>query len=150
VALNATPDAGPHPVRHLAHTLVQIALDDNDEMLLINKFNVDGADAEEVLGYDGDGGDNDEDDYNGEGPSTCNDLEETITNEEDEEDSDDEDSDDEGNGANPRQSFRAFQTRVRVDAAKRAEGNWRAGGLRTQRAMVKAWEVCYLFAKLEF
>jgi len=95
------PDAGPHPVHHLAHTLGQIALDDNDEMLLINKFNVDGADAEEVLGYDSDGGNDDKDDYNGEGPSTGDDLEEMITNEEDEEDSNDKDSDNKGNGANP-------------------------------------------------
>jgi len=29
---------------------------------------------------------------------------------------------------------------LRTDAAQRAEGNRRAGGLRTQRAMVRAWE----------
>ena len=52
----------------------------------------------------------------------------------------------EDDGAMPRQSFRAFQTRVRADAAKRAEGNRCAGGLRTQRAMVRAWEVRAIFA----
>jgi hypothetical protein len=117
-------------------------------MLLINEFDVDGADADEVLGYDGDGdgdggdgddGDNDNDDE-GEG-------EKGETSEEDEECSGDE-----GSRAKPREGFRAFQTRVRVDAAKRAEGNRRAGGLRTQRAMVRAWEACFHspLATLEF
>ncbi|KAJ7501390.1 hypothetical protein B0H11DRAFT_1713632, partial [Mycena galericulata] len=32
-----------------------------------------------------------------------------------------------------------FRIRVRVDAARRAEGNRRAGGIKTQNAMVKAW-----------
>ncbi|KAJ7675075.1 hypothetical protein B0H17DRAFT_1140512 [Mycena rosella] len=34
---------------------------------------------------------------------------------------------------------KAFRTRVRVEAVQRAEGNRRAGGLKTQTAMVKAW-----------
>lgn len=36
--------------------------------------------------------------------------------------------------------LRAFQQKVRVDATRRAEGNRRAGGLKTQRAMVRAWK----------
>lgn len=116
-------------------------------MLLIDEFDVDGADADEVLGYDGDGdgddgGDGDDSDNDDEGEAEKGD-----TSEEDEEHSGDE-----GSRAKPHEGFRAFQTRVRVDAAKRAEGNRRAGGLRTQRAMVRAWEACFHFplAPLEF
>jgi len=37
--------------------------------------------------------------------------------------------------------FKAYQSRVRVEAAKHSEGNHRAGGIRTQNAMVRAWKV---------
>ncbi|KAF8219526.1 hypothetical protein L208DRAFT_1382990 [Tricholoma matsutake] len=50
-----------------------------------------------------------------------------------------ENTDAEGLGASRRKGFGAFQQRVRVTAAK-SEGNRRAGGLKMQRAMVKAWE----------
>lgn len=35
-------------------------------------------------------------------------------------------------------AFRAYQASIRVAAAKRAEGNRRSGGIKTQKAMVKA------------
>ncbi|KAJ7765935.1 hypothetical protein DFH07DRAFT_1014530 [Mycena maculata] len=35
---------------------------------------------------------------------------------------------------------KAFRIQVRVDAVRRAEGNRRAGGLKTQNAMVRAWK----------
>ena len=41
-----------------------------------------------------------------------------------------------------RGAFDAFQYHVRVLTAKRAEGNQCTRGLKTQRAMVKPWEVC--------
>ena len=37
--------------------------------------------------------------------------------------------------------FRKFQSQVRTKAAKRAETNRRAGGRRTQKSVVKAWDV---------
>ncbi|TFK72415.1 hypothetical protein BDN72DRAFT_894771 [Pluteus cervinus] len=48
--------------------------------------------------------------------------------EEDEDDDDDEES-----------AFEQFKTQVRVSATRRAEGNRRPGGLKTQKAMVRAW-----------
>lgn len=39
------------------------------------------------------------------------------------------------------QKFNQFQADVRLKAAKRAEGNRRAGGLKTQQAVVRNWKV---------
>jgi hypothetical protein len=138
-ALDATPGAHPRPIRRLARILGQISLDDNEEASLVNEFDVDGADAGEVLGYEGDGDDDDDDDGGG-GDDGDGDGEGHQPGGGEPSDDDDEDAEDEDH-ANRREGFVAFQKRVRVTAAKRAEGNRRAGGLKTQRAMVKAWDV---------
>ncbi|KAF4607636.1 hypothetical protein EYR38_001709 [Pleurotus pulmonarius] len=72
-----------------------------DEAALIERYGLDGADAQDLLGF---GDDDDEDE------------EEEVA-----------------------ESFDAFQTRVRLDAVKRTEGNRREGGLRTQQASVRLW-----------
>ncbi len=41
----------------------------------------------------------------------------------------------------PAEVFKDFQTKVRVDAAKRWESNRRAGGRKTQSSVVKSWNV---------
>ena len=87
----------------------------DDEEALIDQFNIEGAAAEEVLGYDED----DDEEYDG-------------SNGDNGDDSEFLDGD---------LGFKAFQRQVRVEETRRAEGNRRAGGIKTQRAMVKAWEV---------
>jgi hypothetical protein len=91
---------------------------EDDEETLINQYNVDGAAADEILGYD----DDEDEEYNG-----------------------DMEGNDDTEGQCPNEDsavFQAFQRQVRVAETRRAEGNRRAGGIKTQRAMVKAWEVC--------
>ncbi|KAJ7693365.1 hypothetical protein B0H17DRAFT_933068, partial [Mycena rosella] len=53
----------------------------------------------------------------------------------------DEDEDEDEDDADYEQDAgkKAFRTRVRIEAVRRAEGSRRAGGLKTQAAMVKAW-----------
>jgi hypothetical protein len=142
-ALDATPGSHPRPIRRLARILGQISIDDNEEASLVNEFDVDGADAGEVLGYEGDGDDDDDnndDDNDGGGNDGDGDGEGHQPGDGEPSDDDNEDAEDEDD-ANRREGFVAFQKRIRVTAAKRAEGNRRAGGLKTQRAMVKAWDV---------
>ncbi|KAJ7823140.1 hypothetical protein B0H14DRAFT_3730549 [Mycena olivaceomarginata] len=86
--------------------------DDDGDAALIREFNVEGANAEELLGYD----DEDEED-------AADDADEADTNTGDEE-----------------AAHAAFKKSVRVKAVRRAEGNRRAGGIKTQKSMVKAWE----------
>lgn len=62
-------------------------------------------------------------------------------------DDDDEDDDDEGD--EEAETFDAFQTRVRLDAVKRTEGNRREGGLKTQQASVRLWNVCITSSALD-
>ncbi|TFK72355.1 hypothetical protein BDN72DRAFT_894862 [Pluteus cervinus] len=83
--------------------------EDEDEHSLVETYGITGAFAEEVLGYD---------------------LE--PDDEELEEDEDDDDDDEES-------AFEQFKTQVRVSATRRAEGNRRPGGLKTQKAMVRVW-----------
>lgn len=89
----------------------------DDEASLVNEFglSIDGAEAHEVLGY-GDDDDEDNDDIDGE-------------------------VDDLGAGEENTGSFQSYQTQLRVSAVLRAEGNRRQGGLKTQKAVVRAWEV---------
>ena len=91
---------------------------ESDEETLIEEFGIDGAAAEEVLGYDPD---NDE---------------EEVDEEEEDEDQDDEDEGDEDDKA-----FEELRKRVRLEATQQSEANRRTGGIKTQRAMVRAWEV---------
>lgn len=112
-------------VSHCAHVPPRApnSNENDDEASLVDAYDVNGANGDEIFGYDveGDDGEDSEDGEDGEmdeGGSTVNEAGKSYA------------------------SFRAFQASVRVDAAKRAEGNRRAGGLRTQKAMVRAWEVC--------
>lgn len=97
--------------------------DGREEITLVQQFDVEGAAAEEILGFDDDDDDGDED-----------------------QDDDGEDfiAEDECVSDSPR-AFREYQASVRVAAAKRAEGNRRSGGLKTQKAMVRSWEVSIRF-----
>jgi hypothetical protein len=120
----------------------------DDEISLVKEFGISGD--EEILGYDD--AEDDEDNY---GDAEKGEGEEDLYAEDDgpaaahDSAGEDVDLEDEGGGDGGDQtnltrspaSFRTFQLGVRVQAAKRAEGNRRAGGLKTQRAMVRAWEV---------
>lgn len=77
-------------------------------------FDVKGADAEAILGFDDD--------------------------KEDEEDINEENTIQELPNASP-ELYKVFQASVRVQAAACAEGNHRKGGLVTQKAVVQAWLV---------
>jgi hypothetical protein len=96
---------------------------ESDEETLVEEFGIDGAAAEEVLGYDPD-----------------NDEEEAEEEEEEDEDQNDEDEGDEDDKA-----FEELRKRVRLEATQQSEANRRAGGIKTQRAMVRAWEVRFYF-----
>jgi hypothetical protein len=56
-------------------------------------------------------------------------------------DGDDEGLDSEDDEDEEMVDLEAFKTKVRVDVAARVEGNRRAGGLRTQKGLVRAWKV---------
>jgi hypothetical protein len=86
--------------------------DEGDAEELIKQYGVEGANAEEILGYD-------DDDDEGEGDG---DDEEAST------------SDDEA-------AHTTFKQTTRVRAVRRAEGNRRIGGIRTQNAVVKDFNV---------
>ncbi|KAF4621817.1 hypothetical protein D9613_012165 [Agrocybe pediades] len=90
---------------------------DDDEARLIEQFGVEGAAAEELLGFGDDEGSESEED--------------------DDEDSAEEDNPDLLDSPG---KFSAFQKKVRVEEAKRAEANRRAGGIKTQNSVEKAWK----------
>ncbi|KAJ7098524.1 hypothetical protein B0H15DRAFT_945042 [Mycena belliarum] len=102
--------------------------DGNDEAELIRSFDVQGANAYELLGYD----DDDEEEAEAD-----EDAEHAADASGDEEGSSGSDSDHPPDRTAAQK--KAFRTRVRVDAVRRFEGNRRTGGLKTQAAMVKAW-----------
>lgn len=92
---------------------------ENDEETLVEEFGIDGAAAEEVLGYNLD---NDE-----------------------EEAEEDEDQNDEDEGNEDNKAFEELQKRVWLEATQQSEANRRAGGIKMQRAMVHTWEVQFYF-----
>ena len=119
-SLDNDTDLPPNPITSVPQARPEIN-STTEEAELVRQFDPDGtAAAAEVLGYD----DTVDEDYYGED-------EEDICNGEDDLDLDTE------------EGFKAYQTRVRVDAAKRAEGNRRRGGVRTQAAVVRSWMVRY-------
>lgn len=91
-----------------AEAIVDTSYDDDTSLL--HDYYVDGANAEDILGFDDD-----------------DDGEEYGDMEDDEVISDSE--------------FTSFQRDVRMHETKRAEANRRPGGIKTQRGMVKAWQV---------
>ncbi|KAL1939606.1 hypothetical protein VTO73DRAFT_9639, partial [Trametes versicolor] len=86
----------------------------DDEATLVEQFDVQGA-GEALLGYDHDG-----------------------LNEEDE---DADDADDDMLDLEDDDAFARFQTKTRVNAVNTFETNRRAGGRKTQKANIKAWNV---------
>jgi len=52
--LDATPGAHTHPAKDLPQILDQVTLED-DEVSLVGEFDVDGTNADEILGYKPDG-----------------------------------------------------------------------------------------------
>ncbi|KAJ7926482.1 hypothetical protein B0H13DRAFT_1599594 [Mycena leptocephala] len=91
---------------------------DESEAALLRRYDVAGANAYEMLGYDDDDDGSDNEGADG-----------------DEED-DEEDGDEDEEGPTDMNEFRRG---VRVAAVRRFEANRRAGGRKTQAAMVKAW-----------
>lgn len=107
-----------------------------DEVDLVNRYGIDGADAEELLGF---GDDDDEEDL--EDGDRQDDGDDELGGADD--DDDDDDSNEFGpaaGGLNSRR-FLDFKTTVRLEAVKRHEGNRRRGGLDTQNACVRDWNV---------
>jgi hypothetical protein len=126
-----TTTPGRQPPRSPAAKRASLIEDiESDEETLVEEFGVEGAAAEEVLGYDPD---NDEEDEDGE----------ELEDDNDELKDDDEEFDEDANTA-----FEELRKRVRVEATQHAEANRRAGGIKTQRAMVRAWEVCFVLQTL--
>ena len=90
---------------------------------------VEGAAAEEILGYDPD---NDEEDEEEDEDSDGDGDEPALEGHSDEEPDLDDDT-----------AFEELRKRVRVEATQRSEATRRAGGIKTQRAMIRAWEVYF-------
>ena len=102
---------------------------ESDEETLVEEFGIDGAAAEVVLGYDPD-----------------NDEEEADEEEDEDQDDENGDQDDEDEGNEDDKAFEELRKRVRLEATQQSEANRRAGGIKTQRAMVRAWEVRFHFS----
>ncbi|KDR75964.1 hypothetical protein GALMADRAFT_225713 [Galerina marginata CBS 339.88] len=91
---------------------------DVDDVALAKEYDVGDGVAESIFGALDTGGLEDEDE----------------DEEEDSDDSDDENLDDD-------ETYKRFQTSVRVSAARRTEANRRAGGRKTQRSIIKSWNL---------
>jgi hypothetical protein len=107
--------------------------DGTDEAELIQEFDVEGADASDLLGFDDEV---DEDYHNSEEFEDIGLSGQSI----------------DSSGLDPEllvsdspRGFQAYQASIRVAAAKRAEGNRRSGGIKTQKGMVKAWKASRYF-----
>ncbi|KAJ7679310.1 hypothetical protein DFH06DRAFT_974792 [Mycena polygramma] len=104
-----TDDASESPL--VVIPLLQENDEDESDAGLLRAYNVPGADASDLLGYD----DEDSDEEDGDG---------------------DENGSDSDDGP---EDMDAYRRGIRVAAANRAEGNRREGGRRTQSSMVKMW-----------
>ncbi|KAF4618297.1 hypothetical protein D9613_011520 [Agrocybe pediades] len=100
----------------------------DDEPELVAQYGVQGANADELLGMD----DDDDDEENGEENGEDVELEEVEEG----------GSVDEAllGGPRPGESYSQFKTRVRLEETQYAEKQRRPGGIKTQKAMVKAWK----------
>ncbi|PPQ96770.1 hypothetical protein CVT26_006269 [Gymnopilus dilepis] len=112
------PEASAKEARTIAGEL-------DDEVNLLEEFGVEGDNGEEVLGFDDDELDEDFeedmvyltlDDYSSDHSQGF------------------------GEGQRGNESHNDFKKRIRVEETKRAEQNRRAGGIKAQNAMVKAWK----------
>lgn len=124
----------PHPNSEDDASVHVPVLGDSEEARLVNEFDVPGSNAHQIFDYDDD---DDDDDY-----KEGDDDEPDGDGDEEDLDSGAGDGEHEGGSFEGPSSFTAFQTQTRIQAAKRSEGNRRAGGIKTQKAMVRAWEVC--------
>ncbi|KAF9559208.1 hypothetical protein CPC08DRAFT_751027 [Agrocybe pediades] len=95
--------------------------EDDEEAQLVRHFGVEGAGAEDVLGFGEDEGLDEEECE--EGVEDVNGDEESIAN-----------------PMSSPQKFKEFQQKVRMEEAKLAEQNRRAGGVKTQNSVIKAWK----------
>lgn len=111
-----SPSTTTHPIPPTA--VASCTSFGSDETLLAD-LGIQQVDADELLGYSDD--EDEEEDERDEG-------EEDLR----EQDSEDEDSD---------QEFESFKRRVRVEETERAEMARRPGGVKTQKAVVRDWNV---------
>ncbi|KAK7015694.1 hypothetical protein R3P38DRAFT_2786629 [Favolaschia claudopus] len=96
-----------------------------NDAALLREYDVPGAKAYEILGYEDDDDDEEEEGERDLGPGDDADNEESSEDDEDDESV----------------NMDAFRRGVRIAAVKRAEGNRRAGGRKTQAAMVLIFKV---------
>ena len=95
------------------------------------EFDIEGADASDLLGFDDEV---DEDYHNSEEFEDDSDI--GLSGQR----IDSSELDSELLISDSPRAFQAYQASIRVAAAKRAEGNRRSGGIKTQKGMVKAWK----------
>ena len=110
--------------------------DGTDEAELIQEFDIEGAHASDLLGFDDEV---DEDYHHSEEFEDDPDIGlpgQSIDSSE---------LDSELLISDSPRAFQAYQASIRVAAAKRAEGNRRSGGIKTQKGMVRAWKVGQYF-----
>ncbi|PPQ79199.1 hypothetical protein CVT24_012739, partial [Panaeolus cyanescens] len=106
-----------------------------DEGSLIAQYGVTGAAAEELLAYD--------DDEDGDSDGLDIDETELFLGATSDDESENEYYIEEGvttTGPSAGESFTDYQKRIRVEETQRAEQNRRAGGIKTQKSMIKAWQ----------
>ncbi|KAK6997408.1 hypothetical protein R3P38DRAFT_3623368, partial [Favolaschia claudopus] len=111
IALNTTRSDSQLTTSQIATASSSHQSDDDDAEELIRQYGVEGANADELLGYD--------------------DEEEGEEGDEEEED---------GNDSDAAAANAAFKCSVRIQAVNRAEGNRRAGGIKTQNAVKKDFQ----------
>jgi hypothetical protein len=137
--LRATPlqhDPEVFPVIHIP--AVAEGEEAADEAELLRLYDVSGANASELLSYEDSDDDEEYDDNDEESPPESDDDESGESGDKST-----------GAAASSRQPRRRissgdheeFRIGVRVAAVRRTEGNRRPGGLKTQKAMVRAWLV---------
>ncbi|KAH9476570.1 hypothetical protein JR316_0010486 [Psilocybe cubensis] len=119
-----------------ASTSVSVLRDNNDE-ILVQEFGVEGAAAEEVLGYDDDSDSDPEDEFREVLEINDELLDHTALEDDDESDLETQMQ----GGPFPGESYTKFQTRIRLEETRRAENNRRAGGVKTQSAVIKDWKI---------
>ncbi|KAF9555338.1 hypothetical protein CPC08DRAFT_753114 [Agrocybe pediades] len=119
IMLHQHPPAPAVPALDLPPITVPAIPSSHEERFIDRHNGVPGAAAEEVLGYDSD-------EEEEEAQDTAMDGAESD--------------DDEAVDLSSPRKFDNFRKQVRVEEAKRAEGNRRKGGIKTQKSVVKAWE----------
>ncbi|KAH9474890.1 hypothetical protein JR316_0013358 [Psilocybe cubensis] len=117
-------------------TSMSVLRGNNDE-ILIQEFGIEGAAAEEVLGYDDDSDSDPEDEFQ----EVLEINDELLAHTALEDDSEFDLETQMQGGPFPGESYTKFQTRIRLEETRRAENNRRAGGVKTQNAVIKDWKI---------